>query len=454
MIDWRRNGRRNGLTFFEQNTTKALPPPSNSHFPPRHSVRSLDPNARDLLGVAASFPQGIDERNLDWLFPTITDRESVVNKFCVLSLAYRSNGFVTLLAPIRDYLRPQDPLSSSLLCTTRDHYFKRLSVDLHPEKPRFHEARWIVLEDVNVEHLLDVSTSTDQTKNDIWDTCYHFLEHLVWHKPRQTVLRSKIEALPDDHPFKPKCLLRLSWLFQQLGNHVERKRLLTHTLELERRQGNEKQVAQILRHLSDANRFLGLYEEGIRQAKEVCEIFERVENRRGQALALNTLAWLFFDDNQLEATEDAASRGIKLVRKKGHESIVCQLHRVLGKIHRSTGENGKAIHHFQTALEIASPLSSTDELFWNNYNLADLYRGEDKFDNANAHIKRAKLLVAHDTYKLAHGMKLQAFVWYQKGKLEEAKSEALHALEVYEKLGATNDAEDCREFLQKVDKAI
>ena len=418
------------------------------------TFRSLDPNARDLLGVVAFFPQGINEENLDWLFPTITDRENIFDRFCVLSLAYRNSDFITMLAPIREYLRPHDPPSSPLLRTTRDCYFSRLSVFVDPGYPGFGEARWIASEDVNVEYLLDVLTPIDQTNDDIWDTCHHFLEHLAWHKPRQTILRSKIEALPDDHPFKSKCLFRLSWLFQQLGNDTERKRLLTHTLELERIGGDEVQVAHTLRHLSSANRFLGLYEEGIGQVKEASEIFGQINNKRGQAQALNDLAWLLLDDEQLDAAEDAASRGIDLIPEKGHEFIVCQLHRILGNIYQSKEENEKAIHHSQTALRIASPLNENNELFWNHYDLAELFHHEAKLDDANTHIQQAKSFVAHDKYNLAYGTRLQAKIWHQQGRLEESRSEALHALEVYEKLGVAKDAEDCRDLLQEIEQAM
>jgi tetratricopeptide (TPR) repeat protein len=413
---------------------------------------SLGPNARDLLGVVAFFPQGVNEKTLDWLFPTISNRKNMFDKFRVLSLTYRNNGFITMLAPIRDYIGPQNPLSSPLLCATRDRYFNRLSVDCDPSKPGFEEARWIVLEDVNVEHLLNVFISADQTRGDIWDTCIHFLEHLVWHKPRQTILVSKIEALADDHPSKPEGLIQLSNLFQGVGNELERKRLLTHTLQLERQRGSEVKVADALRSLSHVNQFLNLYEEGIRQAKEALVICERMKDTARQTRLLETLAQLLLGDRQLDAAEDAASRAIDLIPEKGEEFIACQLHRTLGRIHRSKGEKEKAIHHFQTGLDIASNFNWHNEIFWNHYNLADLFRGEGEFDDAHAHTKQAVSLAVDNPFWLGCATYMQAYIWYQQRRPEDAKSEVLHALEIFESLGAAIDVENSRKLLQLVER--
>ena len=184
------------------------------------TFQELGADAREFLGVIAFFPQGVDENNLTWLFPTITDGANIVDKFCILSLTHRSGGFVTMLAPLRDHLSPKDPKSSSLLCATKDRYFTRLFIDVDPIKPSFREAQWITSEDVNVEHLLNVFITTDENSDDVWIACVGFMKHLYWHKKRLTVLKPKIEGLPDDHEHKPDCLLQVSRLFDSVGSYA------------------------------------------------------------------------------------------------------------------------------------------------------------------------------------------------------------------------------------------
>ena len=413
--------------------------------------RELGPDARALLGVIAFFPQGVNEKHISWLLPAIPNAAKMFDRFGILSLTYRSSGFVTMLAPLRDYLHPKDPKSSPLLGTTKQCYFTRLSLDIHPDDPGFGEARWITTEDVNVEYLLDVFTSIDADSEDVWNACANFMNYLCWHKQRPVLLGPKIEALPDDHPSKAECLRMLSWLFNSIGNQVERKRLLLRTLELWRDRGDDYQVALMMSFLSDANREMGFYEEGIQQAREASDIFGQLGDTVNRAESLIDLAWLLNDDGQLDAAEETASYAISLLPEEGERSRHCEGHHVLGHVYRSKGETQNAIRHFEVALEIASSLDLAHNLFWVHFALAEVLSGEGRFEDAHAHIDRAKSHAVDWTYNLACASQLQAVLWERQHRLEEAKSEGLRALEAFENLGAAHDAEETRRLLERID---
>ena len=420
------------------------------------TFRELGPDAREFLGTVAFFPQGINEDNIDWLFPTISNGRKVLDKFCALSLTYRSNGFVTMLAPLRDYLSPKDPASSPLLRTTKDHYFSRLSVYIDPSEPGFEEGRWITSEDVNVEHLLDIFTSIDTHTNSAWDALASFMMHLYWHKKRLVVLGPKIEGLPDDHRSKPQCLFQLSRLFESVGNHTEYKRLLVDALKLWRERGDDLQVAETLRFLSNTNVWLGVYKEGILRAKEAFEIYERLNDVPGQGLSSQQLAQLLHEDGQFNAAEEAAFRAIDLLSGEGDRSqySVCECYRVLGRIYHSKGETEKAIKQFETAIGIASSFNWHHLLFWINHSLAELFFREKRFDDAHAHLKRAKSHAVDGPYHLGRAMDLQAEFWYEEGRFKEAKFEALGAAEIYERGGATRELELCRTLLLDIEEGM
>ena len=416
--------------------------------------RELGPDARALLGVVAFFPQGVHENNLDWLFPTISNRTNVVDKFCVLSLTYRSKGFITTLAPLRDYLSPKDPKSSALLCATKELYFTRMSVKLDPNNPNFAEARWITSEDVNVEHLLNVFTAIDGASDDVWHACINFVGHLCQHKQRLITLRSKIEGLSDDYHLKPKCLFGLSQLSYSLGNFGERKQLLTQILRLDRERGRDRSVAQMLRHLSSVNRLLGLREEGTQQAREASEIYERLGDRVAQAKCLMSLALSLHSDKQLDDAEEAASRAIELLPEEGDRFQVCESHRVLGSIHHSKGETEKAIGHLETALKIASSCDWHAQRFLVYQDLVELFLDEGRFADAHTYLELAELYTSDNLYNLGRTTGLRAKVLYKQYRLEEARSKALLAIEVLEKHGATSKVESYRELLRDIEEEM
>jgi len=364
--------------------------------------QELGPDARELLGVIAFFPQGVNENNFEWLFPTISNGANIFNRFRVLSLTHRTNGFVTMLAPLRDHLCPNDPRSSPLLCTAKDNYFGRLSVGVYPGKPGYEEARWVKAEDVNIEHLLDVFTAINTDSNGVWDVCSYFVEHLQHHKPRLVLLGPKIEALPDAHPSKPRC---------------RRK-------------------------------------EGIQQAREALEIFKQLNDTFEQAHSFRFLAWLLYDDRQLDAAEEAASQSINLLPDRVDRSLVCRCHRLLGLIHSSKSETEKAIDHFEASLGIASSIDWHSEQFWDHYGLAWLFFNQGRFNDSHTHVERAKLHAINNTYFMGRAMELQAGFWRKQRRFSEAKSEVLCAIDAYEKVAATKDLEDCKNLIRCIEEEM
>jgi len=218
--------------------------------------QKLGPHARALLSVVAFFPQGIYKDNIHWLFPTIPNGIEILNTFCDLSLTHRSDGFIVMLAPLRDYLSPEDPDSSLPLCMVKGLYFTRMSADVSLGNHSTWEGRWIKSEDANVEHLLDVFTTINPNSDSVWVACHHFIKLLHWRKPRPTILVSKIEDLPGDHPSKQQCLSEVLQLFCSIGYLPESRWLLFCMLELYGEQGDDLQVTRVLGRLSRGGRRL------------------------------------------------------------------------------------------------------------------------------------------------------------------------------------------------------
>ena len=412
----------------------------------------LGSNARELLGVIAFFPQGINEDSVDWLFPSTPNVAKILNKFCMLSLTYRSDGFVTMLVPLRDYLCPKDPLSSPLLCATKEAYFARLPTKSDFFSPPTKETQWILSEDVNVEHLLNILTSIDANSVGVWRACAGFLYLLRWHKCRQTVLGPKIKHLPDDHHFKFDCSLHLALLLGNIGNHADRKEVLEHIRKLERERGNDYRIALTLTLLAMTNLLLGIVQEGLDQAREAVEIFERIGDIVEHGASLLGLAAALAENHQLHAAEEAGSRALQLLPEKGEEYVACRTHVTLCSIYTDKGEREKSLHHGRIALEIATRFDWEGIIFWVHLSLAKLCLREERFDDAIAHAQQAESHAINHAFYVALAIRSQGYSYYRQGKLEKAKFEALRALEIFEKLGA-QDTKDCGSLLRAIEEA-
>ena len=71
-----------------------------------------------------------------------------------------------------------------------------------------------------------------------------------------------------------------------------------------------------------------------------------------------------------------------------------------------------------------------------------------------SHLGHARLYAANSIYNLGRVMEYQAFVWYRQSRLEEAKSEALRAADIFEKLGAVDRVDSCRKLMQDMQEEL
>jgi len=175
---------------------------------------ALGDDAREVLEIIAFFPQGVDEGGLEWVFPTVTHIQDIIDTLCILSLTHRAGSFVTMLAPLRNHLLPKDPLSAPLLLTTKAQYFARLAlitntyVDLG-----LSETKWVVSENTNVEHLLDVFTPFGVLR----PACRPILQFIRLRYGFIT-LRVQVRALPDSDPRKAVCESSLRQMLLEMEN--------------------------------------------------------------------------------------------------------------------------------------------------------------------------------------------------------------------------------------------
>ena len=176
------------------------------------------------------------------------------------------------------------------------------------------------------------------------------------------------------------------------------------------------------------NRMERCCKEGIQQAEEALGIYERLGDRIGQPDALTTLAWVLFDDYQV----DIASRAIDLVPEK-KQGISYVFHTSTSRHHLLVQEQAKTgVVPFGNSLEIAYTANWRDHLF----------------GRQGSSLSRANSMRQPPRSNKA------GWIWYKQRRLVDAKSEVLGGLEIYQRFGVEGEVEGCEVLLQKIEKAM
>jgi len=76
-----------------------------------------------------------------------------------------------------------------------------------------------------------------------------------------------------------------------------------------------------------------------------------------------------------------------------------------------------------------------------------------EFENAHAYMTQAEQHTLNNKHHLGCAMKGRASIWYRQGRLEDAVSEVMCAIEIFEKLGAARNLDKCRDLLRDIESA-
>ncbi|KAH7918740.1 TPR-like protein [Leucogyrophana mollusca] len=334
------------------------------------SIKKLGNDARHVMQVAAFLPQGVNEENLEHLFPTIRNIRSIIDALCRLSLMYRKAEAYAMLSPIRIHIlnthQSHDTLPLDLI-HVRNHYYAQLDDG----------GAWITTEDANVERLIahDLSRATAHMEL-AYKACSRFLYLLMLHKPRPTSLRIGILGKPgNNHHFVDQrepsyweawSVCHLGGLAAALRNDREAIELLTTAKQLFALRQHHEMTVRCLegvagRHFLSGN--LSACEETFQEALNLRREYHilspddqaRINLRLGdammhkgrlqEALTLFTSAQEYFD-----STGDASNIAWATSRR--------------GEAEWHSGNCAAARQHFETRLSFATRMNDKHGHVW------------------------------------------------------------------------------------------
>ncbi|KAH7922641.1 hypothetical protein BV22DRAFT_642183 [Leucogyrophana mollusca] len=365
------------------------------------SIKQLGNNARHVMQVAAFLPQGINEKNLEDLFPTIPNIRSTIDALCRLSLMYRKAKAYAMLSPIRIHISNTHQARDTLpldLTHVKDYYYAQL----------VHDGAWIATEDANVERLIahDLYRATAQDMDIVYWACAQFLCLLVRHKPRPTSLRTGILGKPEStlhlvdrgesSYYKTRSVYCLGGLAAQLRNYREAIDLLTIAKQLFAFGQEHDMIAWCLeavaiQHFASGN--LSAAEEMFQQTLNLRREYHilnpddeaRINMRLGHAVMCKGL---------LQEALALFTSAREYFESTGDVSNVAWATGGLGEAEWHSGNCVAARQHFETQLSLATCLNDNLGRVWSLTQLARADARDEHFMGARKLLEEAFTLAS------------------------------------------------------------
>lgn len=225
---------------------------------------------------------------------------------------------------------------------------------------------------------------------------------------------------PTAWPETRQLLLTLAPKMEQAGFREEWIAYLSSGVESGQACNDLAAIAEFELQIAMLYRMVSEYERAVQRLDASIEHFRVIEDRRGQARALNELAWV----EQLRRHYDEASHHIEqaLMLLDGDDLERGLCYRTQGMIAIYRGEWQQAEAHHRAALALFEQRGDIRKTAWSKQNLGLSLRGQKRFDEAIQQFNDAVAIMrmlADDYHWMTAQLNLGATFYYS-GKVDKA----------------------------------
>jgi tetratricopeptide (TPR) repeat protein len=283
------------------------------------------------------------------------------------------------------------------------------------------------------------------------------VEALLWTAEPREARRRLVEALPVIERDGGAALARRATNLRgaaalQLGELGEAESAFGRALELARYDGDDLLVARATNNLAIIANVRGARDEALALYQLAVAAYQRIGDARGLAQSFHNMAITFRDLGHLDTSDEYERRAIEFAREGGDDRLVGMARTGRAELSLRQGDPALAAAGARRAAQefaaLAEPVGEANAL--RLLGAAGLELGQ--LDDAGSALERAlALAVEHGSAVIeAEARGSRAELAAARGSRDDARREALRAVEIFDRLGAGAERDALRRWLEEL----
>lgn len=263
----------------------------------------------------------------------------------------------------------------------------------------------------------------------------------------------KIEAAQRDRK-RLEIYRSLGNIYGRTGDYGAAFDAFQHVLAGARDIGDRKLEGDALRFIGQVLFYQRKLNESEKYFKESLDIRSEDDDQEGIADCLNALGVLAQQNDDLDSALDYFGRSLEIKEKLNDEKGLVYIKNNIANIYYSKGLLKEALEEFQASAGVFRRLGDMLGLAYCLYNIGGVAIELEKFDEAVVVLEEALSIrrKMQDLQDMGHSLWQLATAYDGLGHTGKARESIKEAIEVLEKVNLTEDAAECRQFLNTLKK--